>query len=114
MARSSVLLPDMFEPLTIRTRGPLPPSLTSLRTADASFKSGCPSAVASNSGPSWNTGNGSAGCSYAYVASAASASSSPTTRSHSPTAGPYAACHRSIAAASWLRRSNSRANTAKN
>ena len=31
--RSSVLLPDMFEPLTSSTRGPSPPSATSLATA---------------------------------------------------------------------------------
>jgi hypothetical protein len=87
--RSSVLLPDMFEPLTIITRGPPPPSLTSFLTAAAGAISGWASAAASNTAASsTSSGNGSAGRSNANVASAANASSSPTALSHSPTAGP--------------------------
>ena len=60
--RSSVLFPDMFEPLTMMTRGPSPPRWTSFRTDTRSAISGWPSAWASNSGPRGSSvGNGSAG-----------------------------------------------------
>ena len=104
--RSSVLFPDMFEPLTMITRGPPPPRRTSFLTPTVAAISGWPRPSASYSGPSSaSSGNGSSGRSYAKVASAASASTSPTARSHSATAGPYAACHRSIAIASCWRSS---------
>ena len=48
--RSSVLLPDMFEPLTISTRV-APPIATSLRMQRTSGMSGWPSAHASNCVP---------------------------------------------------------------
>ena len=48
--RSSVLLPDMFEPLTSSRCGASPPSRTSLATAVCAGSSGCASASASNRG----------------------------------------------------------------
>ena len=63
--RNKVLLPDMFEPLTIKTRV-TPPSATSLRTQTAGWISGWPTASASkHAGPSTSSGNGSAGFSAA-------------------------------------------------
>ena len=65
--RSSVVLPDMFDPLTMSTRG-APPSATSLGTAAAAGNRGCDSRSASyTDGPSASaiSGNGSAGCSQA-------------------------------------------------
>ena len=94
-------------------RGWTPPSRTSFRTDAAPGISGCPSPSASNTGPAAsNSGNGSAGCSYANVASADSASTSPTTRSQSATAGPYSRCQREIASATCGRTSSTYANGA--
>ena len=45
------------------------------------------------------SGNGSAGCSYAYAASEHSASSLPTVDSHTPTAGPHRLLQDSMAKA---------------
>ena len=66
--RSSVLLPDMFEPLTTITCGAPPPSRTSLRHARSPrASSGCASASASNSGPVVGIARETdpPGCSYA-------------------------------------------------
>ena len=99
-ARSSVLLPDMFEPLITSTLGALPPSDTLFATAEPSAISGWASAVASNTGPSaLIAGNGSRGCSNAYVASDASASNSPTAVSHAASEVRCSACQRSMATA---------------
>ena len=46
MVRINVLLPAMFEPLTINTRG-LEPKVTVFRTATARGMSGCAISVAS-------------------------------------------------------------------
>src|ERR1039458_8843514 len=81
-ARSSVLLPDMLEPLTSRTRVS-PRMLTSLRTQRTDGTSGCPSSSPSNdAAPSANSGDGSAGCSKLYVASESSASICPIVSTH--------------------------------
>ena len=49
-ARRSVLLPDMFDPLTMSTCGAEPPRRTSLRTATVDEMRGCASAAASMRG----------------------------------------------------------------
>ena len=109
--RSSVLLPDMFEPLTTNTRGPAgasPPMRTSLRTTRASSMSGWPMASASSkatAGPTdesvcpTNSGKGSWGCSKAWLASEHSASISPVAVSHGRTTGPECRRHASTAKA---------------
>src|SRR6476660_476887 len=75
--RSMVLLPDMLDPLTTITCS-APPRRISLRTTLSSASSGWPKASASIQGPSGtNSGNGSAGCSKAWLASEHSASISP-------------------------------------
>ena len=82
--RSRVLLPDMFEPLTIKTRV-ASPSATSLRTQTAGWISGWPTASAlKHAGPATSSGNGSAGFSAAYDASAQRASNSPIASSQWP------------------------------
>ena len=84
--RSSVLFPDMFEPLTMSTRGPPPPRRTSLLDGDriAAQSAGGRARRVVRAGPSsTSSGNGSSGRSNAKVPSAESASSSPTARSHS-------------------------------
>ena len=59
--RSSVLLPDMFDPLTTSTCGE-PPNRASLRTACAAGSSGWQIPSASNDAvPVANSGNGSPG-----------------------------------------------------
>ena len=64
--RRSVVLPDMLEPLTIRTRG-AHPRATSFGTAAAAGSRGCDNPSASYTGGSAaaTSGNGSAGCSQA-------------------------------------------------
>ena len=61
--RNSVLLPDMFEPLTSSTRV-APEMSTSLHTRTAAGINGWPKSTAwKDAAPAVNSGNGSPGCS---------------------------------------------------
>jgi len=98
MARSSVLLPDMFEPVT-NTNVPGGPTETSLFTRLPAASSGCPSACASmRAGPSTRSGMTQSGLSCASVPSADSASASPNAASQSRAWAPELRCQRSSAA----------------
>ena len=78
MARSSVLFPDMFEPVTSRALV-APPSATSLRTRWRAEINGCPSPVASKTeGSLASSGKTKSGLSYAAPASELSTRSPPT------------------------------------
>ncbi len=99
--RSSVLLPDIFEPLTSNTRV-APDRSTSLRTLPSAEISGWPRPVALNAaGPSRNSGNGSSGCSKLYPAIDSSASISPSTLSQVVTACPCRRRQHSAASVEW-------------
>ena len=86
----SVLFPDILDPLTISTRGPVaPPRVTSFRTHFSEGMSGWPMPIAvMRIAPGSTTGKTSAGLSKAWLASEDSASASPTARSQRATAGP--------------------------
>ena len=91
--RSSVLLPDMFEPLTTSTRSAARPGAHRCAPRGPRGISGWPIAFRLQQRPvsPANSGNGSAGCSKAWLASEHSASISPVAVSQRRTAGPECA-----------------------
>jgi hypothetical protein len=100
MARSSVLFPDMFDPVTRRI-APGGPTATSLLTRRAGAMRGWPSASAAKTRSSAIVGTHQSGLSRCAAASADSASSSPIASSHPRTRGPAMPRHASRANRTW-------------
>ncbi len=98
MARSSVLLPDMLEPVTSKNV-PGGPTVTSFTTRAAPGSSGCPNPVATSAGASGaSAGRAQSGLSKRKPASALSASASPSAASQPRTRPPATAFQLSSAA----------------
>ena len=110
-ARSSVLLPDMFDPVTIR-KPPGGPTVTSFATRRSAAIRGWPSPRASRTADDSSiSGKAHDGLSCLREASAASASNCPSAAYHRRRCGPARLCHCSSAANTWKSHSVTSATT---